>query len=235
MNDASKSLPERLASLKSDLERQGAGVAEMVGEAVEAVFARDEGLARRVVDRDEEVDREDVLIEKRAVRLLQDAVAGGSGGLGEHEIRLVLTIVKVNNELERIADLALNVAEQVGAVKTMPEGPPARFRVMANSVIGMVETTNAAFASSDVESARLVLASDDATEAFKLAILREIEGACAAGAQSPDSAFALHRMASALARIGDHCTNIAEQIIYVETGKIVRHTEEHWSAPEEPG
>jgi phosphate transport system protein len=229
-----KSLHERLDDLKRKLEEQGALVAGVVETAVEAVFEKSTEKARGVVARDEVVDRVDVQIEKDAVRLLQDAVAADAGAFAENEIRLILTVVKVNNELERVADLAVAIAEEVASLRALPEETPAKFRVMANSIIGIVQNTNTAFAHLDVDAATLVLASDDATEAFKRAILRDVEEALVAGEQSVDFAFSLHTIAAALARIGDHCTNVAEQVIYVETGKIVRHMGEKWTEPTTP-
>lgn len=233
MSNQGKTLQERLDDLKRKLEEQGALVERVVETAVEAVFEKDAEKAKRVIEHDEIVDRVDVQIEKDAVRLLQDAVAGGST-FAETEIRLILTIVKVNNELERVADLAVAIAGEVRSLGNLPDDPPAKFRVMANSIVGIVQNTNEAFRELDVDAATLVLASDDATEAFKRAILRDVEEGLVAGRLSVDFAFSLHTIAAALARIGDHCTNVAEQVIYVGTGKIVRHTEDKWTEPTEP-
>lgn len=234
MAQTEKTLDQRLDDLKSKLEDQADLVLRIVDAAVEAIFDRDHDKAAKVVEHDEVVDRIDIQIEKDAVRLLQDAVAAGNAPFDEARIRLILTIVKVNNELERVADLAVAIAEQVKPMSEMGERIPAKFRVMANSVIGIIQNAAAALRHNDVDAATLVLASDDATEAFKRAILREIEEALAAGSLSVDFAFSLHTIAAALARMGDHCTNVAEQVIYVETGKIVRHTDNKWTAPESP-
>jgi phosphate transport system protein len=147
---------------------------------------------------------------------------------------MILTIVKVNNEFERIADLAVAMVARMSAWLKLPGDPPRRFRVMANSVIGMIEHSIMSLEDMDTDAARLVLASDDATEAFREAILRENEEELAGGNRSAEYAFALNRVAAAIARMADHCTNVAEQVIYVETGKIVRHTDEQWTEPSEP-
>ena len=233
MSKQTKSLKERLGDLKRKLEEQGSLVERVVETAVEGVFEKDAAKAGRVIEHDEVVDRVDVQIEKDAVRLLQDAV-GGETSFSEAEIRLILTIVKVNNELERVADLAVAIAGEVRSLSELPDDPPPKFRVMANSIVGIVQNTNAAFRELDVDAATLVLASDDATEAFKRAILRDVEEALVRGAHTVDFAFSLHTIAAALARIGDHCTNVAEQVIYVATGKIVRHTDDRWTEPTEP-
>lgn len=225
---------QRLHALKKLLSDQGGLVQRVLEDAVEAVFSKDSARAAAVVERDTEIDAVDVRVERDAVRLLTEAAATSQTELGEYEIRLILTIVKVNNEFERIGDLAGKIATQVERVAAIPQPLPAKFRVLANSIIGIMHNTNAAFGQLDVDAARLVLSSDDATELFQRAILRDTEEGLAAGRHSVDFAFALQTISAALARIGDHCTNVAEQVIYVETGKIVRHLDDHWSDPELP-
>ena len=225
---------QRLNDLRATLAELGVLVQRVLEDAIEAVFTKDAAKARQVIERDAEIDAVDVRVERDAVRLLTEAAATSQTELGEYEIRLILTIVKVNNEFERIGDLSGKIASQVDRVASFPQPLPAKFRVLANSIIGIMHNTNAAFGQLDVDAARLVLSSDDATELFQRAILRDTEEGLAAGRHSVDFAFALQTIAGALARIGDHCTNVAEQVIYVETGKIVRHLDDHWSAPEDP-
>lgn len=227
-------IAERLKALKSDLEAQGRLVQQLVERAVEAVFEKDKGKADWVIQTDFQVDQADIRIERDAVQLLVDAMAQGVA-LDEYHIRLIMTLVKVNNEFERNGDLAANIAERVGAFAAMSQQPPAKFRVMANSVIGIVANTNAAFAAMDADAARLVLASDDATLMFKDAVLREVEDGLAKGRHSVEYSFALQVVAASLGRIADHSTNVAEQVIYVQSGKIVRHLGEKWTTPETPG
>ncbi len=234
-------LGDRLTALKTDLVEQGRHVQRIVEAAVQSIFEKDPSLAEKVVNEDEVIDRVDIRIERAAVALLTDSMelcsAGGSGGtppLSPYQIRMILTIVKVNNEFERVADLAVAMVTRMGTWLKLPGDPPRRFRVMANSVIGMIEHSVMSLENMDTDAARLVLASDDATEAFRAAILRENEEELADGNRSAEYAFTLNRVAAAIARMADHCTNIAEQVIYVETGKIVRHTEEQWTEPSEP-
>jgi len=225
---------QRLTELKATLADQGVRVQRVLEDAVDALFSKNAAKATDVIGRDAEIDAVDVRVERDAVRLLTEAAATSQTEMGEYEIRLILTIVKVNNEFERIGDLSAKIASQMARVAAFPQALPPKFRVLANSIIGIVHNTNAAFGQLDVDAARLVLSSDDATEQFQRAILRDTEEGLAAGRHGVDFAFALQTIAGALARIGDHCTNIAEQVIYVETGKIVRHTDDHWSAPEDP-
>ena len=231
-------LGDRLVELKSDLVEQGRHVQRIVEAAVQSIFEKDGSLAEKVVREDEVVDRVDIQIERVAVALLTESMQLCAGGaeppLNAYQVRMVLTIVKVNNELERVADLAVAMVTRMGAWLKLPGDPPRRFRVMANSVIGMIEHSIMSLDEMDTDAARLVLTSDDATEAFREAILRENEEELASGNRSAEYAFALNRVAAAIARMADHCTNVAEQVIYVETGKIVRHTDEQWTEPSEP-
>jgi len=223
----------RIQRLRADLAGQGERVRALLERAVEAAFERDEGRARAVAADDDAIDRVDVQIEKAVVALLTEATRDGAA-MTERQLRLALTIVKVNNELERIADSGVNLAEQSRTFARLGATPPETFRVMANSVIGILENVNRALATSDSKAAEQALASDDATLAFKTALLRDIEEGVACGKKSVDIGFALQLMASELDRICDHCTNIAEQVIYVETGAIVRHSGGKWTAPTQP-
>ncbi len=233
MPTSAQGFEQRIARLKSDLVEQGRRVQRMLEAAVESVFDRDDSKARWVCDHDAVIDKVDVDIERAAVQILVDGARGGTS-LGEAQVRWVLTIVKVNNELERIADEAVQVAERLDAFIALPDPPPDRFRVMANSVIGILENVVRCFDTLDADLARIVLASDDAVEAFEQAILRETQEGLRAGATTVDFAFAVNSMAAGLDRVNDHCTNIAEQVIYVATGAIVRHSHGHWTAPEQP-
>ncbi|HRQ72554.1 MAG TPA: PhoU domain-containing protein [Phycisphaerales bacterium] len=218
---------QRLLRLKADLAAQGGRVQAMYEDACEAVFAGDEGAARSVIDRDDEIDRADVAIEKASVTLLADATNDGAA-LDAAQLRAVLTVVKVNNELERAADAAVVVAECVPAIRPFKDSIPQTFRVLTNSVVGILRDVNRAFERDDAALARLVLQSEDTVEAFKNGLLREAEERVAAGTMPVDLAFVLHELANQCERIADHATNIAEQVIYLASGAIVRHTDAGW-------
>src|SRR5690606_36741126 len=131
----------------------------------------------------------------------------------------------------RIADLATEVAEQVMLTHGLDESLPATLRVMANSAVGTVRDANRAMRDLDENLARVVLASDDLVDEFRAKLLREVQENLAAGRCSVDFAQAMWQIATSIERIGDHTTNICEQVIYVETGQIVRHSSSGWSEP----
>jgi phosphate transport system protein len=217
---------KQLARLKADLITQGDRVVDMTLRAVDAFFDRRPEAALSVVAGDEVIDRVDVEIERASIPLLT------MGETDEHAIRSVLTIVKINNELERIADCAVKIAE---CVTPAEEGKiPETVRVMANSVIGMLRDANKALRVTDVELGEKVLSFDDTVDQFKQEIFLRIEQRVASGTFPVILAFRLRTITAALERIADHCTNICEQLIYLETGRVVRHLPEGWSKPSLP-
>jgi phosphate transport system protein len=221
----------RIDRLRADLFEQGRRVGTMLERSVEALFERDEAKGRRVVEADEVIDQVDVEVERAAVRLLKD-VAAQVAAIEDDQLRMVLTIVKINNELERIADAAVDIAEM--SLTMGDAAPPGAFRVMANSVIGLLRDTINCFERLDTELAKRVLASDETIDEFERMILRDTQRGLAEGRIDVDAAFALHAMAARLEIINDHCSNIAEQVIYVATGAIVRHQGGQWSEPRVP-
>jgi phosphate transport system protein len=218
----------KLSQLKDDLTTQGDRVVGHTLRAVESFFDQDQQKAQTVIDEDSVIDRTDVEIERASIPLL------AMGETDEHSIRSVLTIVKVNNELERIADCAVNIAEEVVGHDTLAEQPPRTFRVMANSVIGMLRDTNRSLARDDTSLAERVLAYDDTVDAFKQEIVLDAQEKVASGAFSAQFAFRLLRVTKALERMADHCTNVCEQVIYLESGLIVRHRAQGWGKPTSP-
>lgn len=227
MPATSQGFAYRLDRLKNDLVQQGERIRTLLESSFEAVFARDTARAARCCGLDDEIDRVDVQLEKDAVQLLTDATHENAR-LEPAQLRAVLTVVKINNELERIADCGVDIAECVASLRQMPGAIPETFQVMANSVVGIIRDVNRAFERSDPALAKVVLQSEDCVEAFKAAILQDAERKIAAGAMPVDFAFQLHEIANLCCKMADHSTNIAEQIIYAVTGAIVRHTDAGW-------
>ena len=218
---------KKYAQLRDDLLTQGDRVVDVTLRAVECYFERNETLASEVIAGDEIIDRVDVDIERASIRLLE------LGPTEEHDIRCVLTIVKINNELERIADGAVAIAEHLLPAGTAME-LPRTYRVMANSVIGMVRDANNAMREKGSRLAQRVLEFDDTVDAFKSQLMEEAQSKLASGEYEVPWAMSLLNFTRTLERIADHCTNICEQLIYLETGKVVRHLPSGWSEPTLP-
>jgi phosphate transport system protein len=214
MANSAQDYMTRVTGLRGEIVAQGRRVQAMLEGAFEALFARDAEQARAVIRLDDAIDAADV------------ARAGSE--LDATQVRLLLTIVKVNNELERIADGGVDVAEMVGCLKGTPGDFPDTFRVMANSVVGILRDSSSAIERNDPRLAKVVLQSQHAVTAFKSAILRDAEERIARGTTTVEFAFRLHELANLCEVMADHCTNIAEQVIYQTTGAIVRHMETSW-------
>lgn len=217
----------RITRLKADLVAQSRRVQALVEAGCDAIFSRDVAAVARVAAMDEPIDRVDVDIEKAAVQLLSDATAEGAA-LRPEQLRSVLTIVKVNNELERIADAGVNLSELVAPLVALRVPLPDTLRVITNSVVGIIRDAGTSLDRSDAALAKIVLASEDVVEAFKKATLREAQVQVSTGKLPVDAAFLLMEATNLCEIMAEHCTNIAEQVLYATTGTIVRHMGGHW-------
>jgi phosphate transport system protein len=220
---------KRTVQLQADLVEQGRRVQGMLEQAFDAIFTGNVERATMVIGQDDVIDAADVQIERACVDMLTDATRQGSE-LNPTQLRAVLTIAKVNNEMERVADVACDLADmgRQFAATTPPVPIPDTFRVMANSVVGILRDVNTSVMRNDPQLANIVLQSQHAVTAFKDAILRDAEEKIARGLMPVEHAFRLHEVATMCEVIADHCTNVAEQVIYLTTGAIVRHTQTSW-------
>jgi phosphate transport system protein len=214
-----------VALISHELHKQTHRVLEICETAIEAFFSGDAAAGRRTEAQDDEIDRADVAIEQKSVALLC-AAARQANEIAPEQIRELLVIVKANNELERIADCAVAIGDH--AAKRGPEPVPPTFRVMANSVLGILRDVGKALEHRDADAAKLALRSENTVRGFKAAVLRDAEQRIAAGTMTVDTGFLLHSVASSCEHIADHATNIAEQVLYAVTGTIVRHCEAGW-------
>jgi len=193
-------------------------VEEVVREACEAVFQADVEKAKRVVQRDNDVDREEVEVESDVIRLLALYQPVGS------DLRLLCTVLKVNNDLERIADCAVNVAERARHVDARSlAGPYEDLRQMGPIVVHMLHNAVKAYGSQVVDDAQRVLLEEDAVDALYGQIIRRLVAEASASPAKIASFLDVLSVAKNLERIADHATNIAEDVVFVCTGEIVRH------------
>ena len=214
----SRHMIDLLDDLKARVARMSAMVQQIVEQAVEAVFTADARLAQKTIDADARIDEEEVRVEKAAIDLLalyQPAAV---------DLRLVTSVIKVNSELERIADCAVNAAQRV--LPLAREGDyqvPPDLRLMCNSVVSTLRDTIKAFNLNDVDLARQVLRSDDVVDALYHQIVQDMLAEMGADGHKAGTDLSNIMIAKNLERIADHCTNIAEDVIYVHTGRIIRH------------
>lgn len=234
MSDPRQGYSDRIAHIRTELVAQGAIVRDMAEGAFDAIFARDRSVAQRVVTKDDEVDRVDLAVEQQAVDLLCD-IAGGQCELPSEPIREILVCVKVNNELERIADAATAVAERVIELGDRTTPFPETTRIITNSVVGILRDAVSAFEKFDAQRAKVVLRSEGMVLKFAETTSRSAEERVADGRMPAEVAFHLHAIMHQCEVIADHCTNIAEQVIYAATGVVVRHTGGDWVELPKPG
>ncbi len=198
--------------------RMASLVQDIVQEACEAVFHADAEMARRVVGRDQDVDTEEVLVESEVIRLLALYQPVGS------DLRLLCTVLKVNNDLERIADCAVNVAERAKHVDVRTLGGPyEELRQMGPIVEHMLGNAVKAYGAQAVDDAQKVLLEEDAVDALYGQVIRSVVSAGSKHPEKMASFLDLLSMAKNFERIADHATNIAEDVVYLCTGEIVRH------------
>jgi phosphate transport system protein len=180
-------------------------------------MSADADLAHRVCELDKQIDKDEVEIEKGAIDLL--ALYQPAAG----DLRLIATIIKANSDFERIADCAVNIAQRVLPLVRGQYQPSSNLRMMANSVLLLLRETIKTFNLTDEALAQQVLRGDDRVDALYDQIVQEMLNRL--GAPAPDAGIELSNVmiAKNLERIADHCTNIAEDVIYVHTGRIIRH------------
>ncbi|MBO6514329.1 MAG: hypothetical protein JJ974_10230 [Phycisphaerales bacterium] len=218
---------ERLAAIRARLGVQGMLVSEIAEGVFQTIFDRDADRAIELMTRDDEVDQADLEIERDAVDLLEHATRTACPVSSQH-IRGLLSAVKVNNELERIADAAADVAQRVVSLGDRTSKFPKTTMVMTNSVVGILRDAVRCFADSDAQRAKQVLSAEGTVLEFYDLIVRKSEERISDGRLGVDHAFDLHSIIHQVVVMADHCTNIAEQVIYEVSGTIVRHTNAGW-------
>jgi phosphate transport system protein len=197
-----------------------AGLAEdQIDKALTALVTRDSGLARHVIERDHQVNTLDVEIDEECIRLLalhQPAA---------RDLRLVTTAMKISTELERISDLAENVSERTIELNEEPQLKPyIDIPLMGKMARTMVKESIDAFVKDDSALARKVLADDDFVDDLMEQLFRELLSFMLEDTRTISRAIRLSFIAKYLERMADHATNIAELVVYLVEGKIIRHT-----------
>jgi phosphate transport system protein len=198
--------------------RMASQAEDMVEEACEAVFSADVALAQRVIARDREVDAEEVEVEKEVIRLM--ALYQPVGG----DLRLLCTVLKVNSDLERVADCAVNIAERA-------RNPDVQVLAATNDqlqqmyplVRRVLRSAVHAYNLEDADSAQLVLREDIAIDALYQEIARRTVAVTSEQPGNFPAQLDMLAVAKTLERIADHAMNIAEDVIFLATGAIVRH------------
>jgi phosphate transport system protein len=214
----SQHLQRELEHLHHEILSQAGIVEQMIFDAVSALCERRYDLVARVVSQDEIVNQCEVKLEEECLKLmaLHQPVAG--------DLRRITTVLKVNADLERIADLGCNIAERAECMQSFPYFPsPDELPEMARNATDMVRMSLDAFVQSDSQLAADVIHLDARVDEQNRGIIRELKTLMQQDPAHVEPALHLFSAARHIERIADHAENIAEEVIYMIDGEIVRH------------
>jgi len=193
-------------------------VEEMIDKATQALVERRADFAEQVIATDVEVDEQEVDIENDCLKLLALYQPVAS------DLRRIVTLVKVNNELEGIADLAVNMSERSLALQAhLAFRVPESMEQMADVAAAMVRNSMDSFVNVDMAAAHQVIASDSHIDDLNVGMIQQLTEFMKQDPNHIDPALHCFSAARHLERIGDHATNIAEDVVYLVDGEIVRH------------
>jgi phosphate transport system protein len=188
------------------------------GAAIDSILSRDTESAIHVVEGDAAIDKLEVELEEDALKILALHAPVAS------DLRFLIAAIKINNDLERIGDIASNIAKRAIDLDSLtPTSPPLDFADMAQRTRVMVREAIQCLVKRDEQRARALMALDDKVDDLNRTILASLEQRMV---EEPEAIPALLRWAGVVRlveRIADYATNIAEDIIYLEEGDIVRH------------
>lgn len=207
-----------LKNLRAGLLLMAGHVEQMIAESVRALSRRDRELAERTIGTDAKVNTAEVEIDERCMQIL------AAGGLQADELRFVALSLKMVTDLERIADLAVNICERA---VDLSRDPPLRsyedLHRMADVVKIMVRGAIDAFVDGSATGARQVIEQDDDVDKLYTRVFDEVLSSMQADPTSLHRGIHIQSVAKWLERMADHATNIAEQVIYMVEGEDIRH------------
>ena len=214
-------IEHQIQQLKQLILRFGTIVEESINRSNIALFKKDVALARRVMDNDSEIDRMEVEVEEECLKILAlyQPVAA--------DLRFVVAVLKINNDLERIGDLAKNIAKRVAQLEnTGPYELPHEIPLMAKQAEEMVKKSLDAVVNGDPDLARLIREEDDVVDAGRQTVRKLMMDQIKQNPESVESLLRINSVSKHLERIADMATNIAEDVIYMVEGEIVRHRQD---------
>ena len=214
-----RQLDQHLDELRNEFLMMGAAVEESIARAIQALTERSDEVARDAIASNERIDAWEVAIEEKILALLatHQPVAG--------DLRLVATMMKINYDLERMNDQAVNIAERALVLNQVPLLKPLiDIPRMADIAQGMVKDALDAFVNLDHDLAREICRRDDELDLLRDQVFRELLTYMREGQpDTVDRAIQLILVSRHLERIGDHSSNISENTVFLAEGRIVRH------------
>ncbi len=214
----SKHLERGLMELREELLLLFGLVEQMIDLAVRSLVERRPDFASRVVAHDKTVNEREVKLEEECLKLLalHQPVAT--------DLREVITVVKINSEIEQMADLACNIAERAVSLDHYPLFTvPEELNDMVHEAISMVRRALDAFVSSDAQKAREVIRDDDVVDALHRVIIEQLQELMLESSEHIIPAVHCFSASKNIERVADLATHLAEDTIYMIEGEIVRH------------
>ncbi|MFA5118568.1 MAG: phosphate signaling complex protein PhoU [Candidatus Omnitrophota bacterium] len=210
---------DELKELHKDILKMAALTQESIYKSIEALKNRDQQAAREIIGHDNSIDELELAIDERCIDLIAryQPMAG--------DLRFIATAMKINSELERIADLSVDIAERVLELVDKPLLKPLvdipKLSVIAQN---MVHDSIEAFVNKNVDLAKKVVLSDSEADKLRNLVQDElINDYMARDAKTADRAVPLLLIARHLERICDHATNISEDVVYLVEARVVKH------------
>ena len=207
-----------LDELQNKILEMGGLVETSIHNSIRSIVERDDSLMVNIWESEERINQLDIEIDEFATRLLalHQPVA--------RDLRFLTAAIKINSDLERMGDLAVNIAQRSISLLARPQLKPLiDVPHMSKTVESMVRKSLDAFVQRDEALARSVLLSDDEVDELKDSVYRELLGMLESGTAPPGTAFDLIFIAHNLERVADHATNIAEDVLFLIRGIDVRH------------
>lgn len=214
----SKHLERDLDNLQKDLLALAASVEEAIHKAIKALQQRDVALAQEVIDGDNQIDQEENHVEEECLKILalHQPVAV--------DLRRIAAVLMINTDLERMADLAEDIAERAVALARLPHIPiPNDLQRMTDLTSSMVGQALNAFVNLDTRQARVVCRLDDEVDRLNKSIIDDLIRLMQRSPDMVEPGLSFFSATRHLERIADHATNVAEDVIYLAEGSIVRH------------
>lgn len=213
-----KRFDKEIDKLKRKILGLSAIVEESFHKAISSLERGDEALAAEVVAADRRIDDLEVEVEEECLKILAlyQPVAV--------DLRYIVVVLKLNNDLERIGDLAVNIAEQAGPLKNAGAGPlPRRIPEMVTCVDRMLAGALDSLVNMDANAAWQVCAADDRVDELHREVYAETKARLKKEPENVEALIHILSVSRYLERIADHATNIAEDVIYLIAGDIIRH------------
>jgi len=213
-------LQKAIESLKKQILNLGKMVEQNVHKALQSVETSNVALAQEVIDGDTEVDLVEVEVEEECLKILalHQPVAT--------DLRFIVAVLKINNDLERIGDLAVNIASRarkLGAL-TIPAHTSIDFQGAESKIRDMLRKSLEALVNLDEDLAKWVWSADSQVDDINRSVHHQVIKAIREHPEDVERLILLLSVSRNLERIGDHSTNIAEDILYMIRGEIVRHS-----------